>query len=116
MPHATGHRITAGGRAATDDRQRQRHDDEATGDVELERPGDCADGREQHHGGEEDPPELLGTDPEETLLVAAGDDDRRIGAGAALPTRGGVVGIPKFASLCRTLVCELRNRRTLATY
>src|SRR5262245_64531728 len=26
------------------------------------------------------------------------------------------VPIPKFASLCGTLVCELRNRRTLATY
>src|SRR5262245_10252338 len=26
------------------------------------------------------------------------------------------VPIPKFASLCRSLVCELRNRRTLATY
>jgi len=24
--------------------------------------------------------------------------------------------IPKFASLCRSRVCELRNRRTLATY
>src|SRR5260221_10032992 len=26
------------------------------------------------------------------------------------------VPIPKFASLCRSLVCELRNRGTLATY
>ena len=26
------------------------------------------------------------------------------------------VPIPKFASLSRSLVCELRNRRTLATY
>ena len=26
------------------------------------------------------------------------------------------VPIPKFALLCGTLVCELRNRRTLATY
>src|SRR5262249_13620328 len=26
------------------------------------------------------------------------------------------VPIPKFASLCRSLVCELRNPRTLATY
>ena len=26
------------------------------------------------------------------------------------------VPIPKFASFCGTLVCELRNRRTLATY
>ena len=26
------------------------------------------------------------------------------------------IPIPKFASLCGTLVCELRNRRTLATY
>src|SRR5262249_2359801 len=26
------------------------------------------------------------------------------------------VPIPKFASLCSSLVCELRNRRTLATY
>ncbi len=25
------------------------------------------------------------------------------------------VPIPKFASLCGTLICELRNRRTLAT-
>src|SRR5262249_61669294 len=25
------------------------------------------------------------------------------------------VPIPKFASLCRSLICELRNRRTLAT-
>jgi NTE family protein len=29
---------------------------------------------------------------------------------------GPSVPIPKFASLCCTLVCELRNRRTLATY
>jgi hypothetical protein len=26
------------------------------------------------------------------------------------------VPIPKFASLCGTLACELLNRRTLATY
>src|SRR5262249_56081530 len=26
------------------------------------------------------------------------------------------VPLPKFASLCRSLVCELRNRKTLATY
>ena len=26
------------------------------------------------------------------------------------------VPIPKFVSLCSTLACELRNRRTLATY
>src|SRR5712692_7826192 len=31
-------------------------------------------------------------------------------------TRPASVPIPKFASLCGTLVCELRNRRTLATY
>src|SRR6516165_7855983 len=31
-------------------------------------------------------------------------------------TRVASVPIPKFASLCRSFVCELRNRRTLATY
>ena len=52
-------------------------------------------------------------------------DTRRDGPGrgaCAVPTRGGMfasapsVPIPKFASFCGTLVCELRNRRTLATY
>ncbi len=33
-----------------------------------------------------------------------------------LSRREASVPIPKFASLCGTLVCELRNRRTLATY
>src|SRR5262245_61163395 len=37
-------------------------------------------------------------------------------SGAAGTLRDTSVPIPKFASLCRSLVCELRNRRTLATY
>jgi len=40
-------------------------------------------------------------------LTAAADGDLAVTAS---------VPIPKFASLCRSLVCELRNQRTLATY
>jgi len=39
--------------------------------------------------------------------------------GAAVNQIAGAVSsvpIPKFVSLCGTPICELRNRRTLATY
>ena len=54
--------------------QRERDDDEAAGHLELEGPGDGADGGEQHHGREEDPAELLRAHPEEALLVRSGDE------------------------------------------
>jgi hypothetical protein len=43
------------------------------------------------------------------VLTAHAVLPKKAGAGASVP-------IPKFAPLCGTLVCELRNRRTLATY
>src|SRR5215475_15167694 len=47
------------------------------------------------------------------MRSSAATSRRRCGRNSGACSATASVPIPKFASLCRSLVCELRNRRTL---